>query len=86
MILGSKIPDQTFNEQFEMQMGINVNERTLKEESKAEESKQWAQKNAKVSFTIIYFFQTLDELLFWANESKNYFTKKIINKNKFNKE
>lgn len=40
MILGSKIPDQTFNEQFEIQMGINVNERTLKEESKAEESKQ----------------------------------------------
>ena len=24
MILGSKVPDQIFNEQFEIQMGINV--------------------------------------------------------------
>ena len=40
MILGSKNPDQTFNEQFELQMGINVNERTLKEDKAVEESKQ----------------------------------------------
>ena len=40
MILGSKVPDQTFNEQFELQMGINVNERTIKDDKAAEEVKQ----------------------------------------------
>ena len=40
MILGSKTPDQIFNEQFELQMGINVNERTLKEDKAVEETKQ----------------------------------------------
>ena len=40
MILSSKVPDQTFNEQFELQMGINVNERTIKDDKAAEEVKQ----------------------------------------------